>query len=44
MLIVILFLVDNGQFEPLEITPLSVPPELPDSMKPSEPEGIQPSG
>lgn len=27
---------DNGEFEPLDITPLSNPPELPDVMKPQE--------
>ncbi|KAI2811424.1 hypothetical protein RDWZM_003766 [Blomia tropicalis] len=37
------FLAENGQFEQLEITPLSVPPELPDSMKPTESQGIEQS-
>ncbi|XP_050023714.1 elongin-B [Dermacentor andersoni] len=27
---------DTGKFEPLEVTPLSSPPELPDVMKPPE--------
>ena len=27
---------DDGEFEPLEIAPLSTPPELPDVMKPQE--------
>lgn len=29
----------SGQFEPLEMTPLSIPPDLPDVMKPPEPNG-----
>jgi len=32
---------ENGNFEPLDITPLSVPPELPDSMKTTESQGIE---
>ncbi|KAI0241969.1 Elongin-B [Lamellibrachia satsuma] len=27
---------DDGDFEPLEVAPLSTPPELPDVMKPTE--------
>ncbi|KAG7213520.1 hypothetical protein KM043_002786 [Ampulex compressa] len=30
---------ENGQFEPLEMTPLSVPPDLPDVMKSQESNG-----
>lgn len=29
---------ENGDFEPLDITPLSSPPELPEVMKPQEPQ------
>ncbi|CAG0912633.1 unnamed protein product [Notodromas monacha] len=29
----------TGEFEPLEVTPLSVPPELPDVMKHPQPDG-----
>ena len=28
--------VSDGEFEPLEIAPLSTPPELPDVMKPQD--------
>lgn len=30
------FRIDEGDFEPLEIAPLSTPPELPDVMKPQD--------
>ncbi|XP_076174766.1 transcription elongation factor elongin B [Ptiloglossa arizonensis] len=31
---------DNGQFEPLEMTPFSLPPDLPDVMKSQETNGL----
>ncbi|KAF7411297.1 hypothetical protein HZH66_000193 [Vespula vulgaris] len=32
---------ENGQFEPLEMTPFSLPPDLPDVMKGCEPNGSE---
>lgn len=32
----LVFRQDDGEFEPLEIAPLSTPPELPDVMRPQE--------
>ncbi|XP_011145837.1 elongin-B [Harpegnathos saltator] len=34
---------DNGQFEPLEMTPFSLPPDLPDVMKSQEANGQEQS-
>ena len=34
---------DNGQFEPLEMTPFSVPPDLPEVMKTQETNGQEQS-
>ncbi|XP_063987235.1 elongin-B [Diachasmimorpha longicaudata] len=34
---------ENGQFEPLEITPFSLPPDLPDVMKSQEANGQEQS-
>jgi transcription elongation factor B subunit 2 len=31
-----LFCISDGEFEPLDVTPLSSPPELPDVMKPQD--------
>ncbi|XP_064101631.1 elongin-B-like isoform X2 [Macrobrachium nipponense] len=36
--VALVFRQDNGEFENLEITPLSSPPELPEVMKPQEPQ------
>lgn len=33
--------VENGTFEQLEFAPLSLPPELPDAMKPPEGQTIE---
>ncbi|KAK3865209.1 hypothetical protein Pmani_016188 [Petrolisthes manimaculis] len=35
--VALVFRQENGEFEPLELTPLSSPPELPEVMKPQEP-------
>ncbi|XP_037776386.1 LOW QUALITY PROTEIN: elongin-B-like [Penaeus monodon] len=36
--VALVFRQENGDFEPLDITPLSSPPELPEVMKPQEPQ------
>lgn len=37
-------LITDGEFEALEVTPYSPPPELPDVMKPQEPPHVNTGG